>query len=399
MNLFSVEINDFISYVGVNDRETELFENLWPLEKGVAYNSYLIKGEKTALLDTVKITKVEEFKEKLAEALDGKDLDYLVIHHMEPDHSGSIATIKSLYPNVKIVGNKKTTEFLSDFYSIKDDIIEIEDGQTLDLGSKKLTFYMTPMVHWPESMVSYEETSGTLFSQDAFGSFGTLDGGIFDDELNFDFYESEARRYFSNIVGKFSRPVQNALKKLSGLEIKMICPTHGPIWRTKPEVIVNAYDSWSKHEVQEGVVIVYGSMYGNTQQMADILARKLSQEGVRDIIVFDASKTHQSHILNEIWKYRGLILGSCTYNNAALPTMTSLISTLKANKLQNHTLGIFGNYSWSGGGVKDIKEFAEGEKFELLETIVEAKCSACQADISGLEKMAKEMVDNLKSHR
>lgn len=214
MKLLSVKMNDFLYYVGVNDRDTHLFENIWPLENGVSYNSYLIVAEKTALLDTVKITKVSDFTTKLREAIGDRDLDYLVVHHMEPDHSGSIETIRELYPNVKIVGNKKTIEFLNEFYGITDNLVEIKDGESLDLGSRKLTFYTTPMVHWPESMVSYEEYSKTLFSQDAFGGFGALDGTIFDDEINLDFYHSETRRYYSNIVGKFSKSVQFALKNL-----------------------------------------------------------------------------------------------------------------------------------------------------------------------------------------
>lgn len=399
MKLLSVKMNDFLYYVGVNDRDTHLFENIWPLENGVSYNSYLIVAEKTALLDTVKITKVSDFTTKLREAIGDRDLDYLVVHHMEPDHSGSIETIRELYPNVKIVGNKKTIEFLNEFYGITDNLVEIKDGESLDLGSRKLTFYTTPMVHWPESMVSYEEYSKTLFSQDAFGGFGALDGTIFDDEINLDFYHSETRRYYSNIVGKFSKSVQFALKKLSPLDIKMVCPVHGPIWRANPGKIIELYDKWSSYQVEEGVIICYGSMYGNTQTMAEVITRELAEQGIKNIKIFDVSKTHHSYILSEIWKYKAVILGSCTYNNDMFPVMSNLVNTLRMNKIENHLIGVFGSYSWSGGAVKSLKEFAEDGKYELIEPVVEAKCTAKEADIEELKKLAKNIADKLKADR
>lgn len=399
MELLSVKINDFLHYVGVNDRDTHLFENLWPLENGVAYNSYLLTAEKTALLDTVKITKVSDFSAKLKAALKGKTLDYLVVHHMEPDHSGSIVMIREMYPDVQLVGNKRTIQYLDEFYGITDNILEVKDGDTLDLGGRSLRFYTTPMVHWPESMVSYEEKSKILFSQDAFGGFGALDGTIFDDEINLDFYHSETRRYYSNIVGKFSKQVQSALKKLSGLEISMVCPVHGPIWRSHPEKIIELYDRWSRYEVEEGVVIVYGSMYGNTQRMAEVIARQLAEEGIKNIKVFDVSKTHESYILSEIWRYKGVILGSCTYNNYMFPLMTKLVNVLEMNNLINHVIGVFGSYSWSGGAVKALREFAERGKYDVIDEVIEAKCSACDEDIEGLKRIAKQMAYKLKEDR
>ncbi|WP_425540084.1 FprA family A-type flavoprotein [Microaceticoccus formicicus] len=399
MELISVRINDFLHYVGVNDRDTHLFENLWPLENGVSYNSYLINAEKTALLDTVKITKVSDFTAKLRAALGDKNLDYLVIHHMEPDHSGAVSTIRELYPDVQIVGNKRTIQYLEEFYGITENILEVKDGETLDLGDRSLTFYTTPMVHWPESMVSYEPKSKILFSQDAFGGFGALDGTIFDDEINLDFYHSETRRYFSNIVGKFSKQVQSALKKLAGLEISMVCPVHGPIWRSHPEKIIELYDKWSRYEVEEGVIIVYGSMYGNTQRMAEVIARELAVQGISNIKVFDVSKTHESYILSEIWRYKGLILGSCTYNNYMFPLMTKLVNILDMNKIENHVLGVFGSYSWSGGAVKALKEFGEKGKYDMIPEVVEAKCAACDEDIIGLRNIARTMAHKLKEDR
>lgn len=397
MNTLSVKINEDLHYLGVNDRETYLFENLWPLDNGVSYNSYLLDGEKTALMDTVKITKVDSLKLKLKSILKDRSLDYLVIHHMEPDHSGSIQSVIDMYPEVKLVGNKKTGEFLKEFYGINDRFVEMKEGDTLDLGDKKLTFYMTPMVHWPESMVSYEAKNGILFSQDAFGGFGALDGPIFDDEINWDFYESETRRYYSNIVGKHSRQVQAAIKKLAGLKISMICPVHGPIWRSKPEKIIELYDKWSSYQTEEGVVIVYGSMYGNTGTMAEAIARVLAEEGIKNIKLYDVSKTHMSYIINEIWKYRGIILGSCTYNNSLFPPMRSLINFIEMNNLKNHTLGIFGSFSWSGGAVKALKEFGEKGDYDLIDTVVEAKCSPSGDDLDGCGEIAREMARRVKS--
>ena len=396
MNTLSVKINDFLYYIGVNDRQTQLFENQWPLERGVSYNSYVIKSTKTALLDTVKITKVDDFVTKLKEVLEGRDLDYLVIHHMEPDHSGAIETIIDLYPNVKLVGNKKTFELLENFYDVKDNLVLVDDFDTLDLGEVSLKFVKTPMVHWPESMVSYEEKSGILFSQDAFGGFGALDGTIFDDEINWDLYKSETRRYYSNIVGKFSKQVQAALKKLADFKINMVCPVHGPVWRENPNKIIECYDKWSKQETQDGAVIVYGTMYGNTEMMAEAIARRLAERGVKNIKMFDVSKTHKSYILNEIWEYKALILGSCTYNNDLFPLMSDLVNVLKMNKLQNRVVAVFGSYSWSGGALKALKEFRDASAMDIVETTVETKSAPSKDDYMMLRQIADEVADKLE---
>lgn len=397
MNTLSVKINDFLYYIGVNDRQTQLFENQWPLERGVSYNSYVIKSTKTALLDTVKITKVDDFVTKLKEVLEGRELDYLVIHHMEPDHSGAIETIIDLYPNVKLVGNKKTFELLENFYDVKDNLVLVDDFDTLDLGEVSLKFVKTPMVHWPESMVSYEEKSGILFSQDAFGGFGALDGTIFDDEINWDLYKSETRRYYSNIVGKFSRQVQTALKKLADLKINMVCPVHGPVWRENPDKIIECYDKWSKQETQDGAVIVYGTMYGNTEMMAEAIGRRLAERGVKNIKMFDVSKTHKSYILNEIWEYKALILGSCTYNNDLFPLMSDLVNVLKMNKLQNRVVAVFGSYSWSGGALKALKEFRDASAMDIVETTVETKSAPSKDDYMVLRQIADEVADKLEN--
>ncbi len=393
MNTVSVKILDDLYYMGVNDRETNLFENMWPLPEGVSYNSYLITDEKTALLDTVKITKVDGFVENLKENLGGRDLDYLVVHHMEPDHSGCIKTIMELYPNVTIVTNKKARAMMDDYLNIEiDNYIEVKNGDCLELGKRTLNFVTTPMVHWPESMVSYEPTDKILFSQDIFGGYGALNGTIFDDEMNFDFFRDEIRRYYSNIVGKYSKQAARALEKVKELDINIICPVHGIVWRSNPNLIIEEYIKLANQINEEGIVIAYGSMYGNTEKMADQLARFIAEEGIKNVKVYDVSKTHVSYILSEIWKYKGVVLGSCTYNNSVYPNMNQVLYTLKMNKLTNHALGIFGSYGWSGGAVKELTEFAsEGGNFEVAPTIVETKGTMKENDIESLRQLAKEI--------
>ena len=396
MQLHSIKINENYTYVGVNDRETERFEGQWPLPHGITYNAYIVCGEKTALLDAVKVTKIDDFKEKIEEALGGKPLDYLVVHHMEPDHSSSIEFVREWYPDVKIVGNKATRLMLKAFYGI-DEIYEVGEGDTLDLGDGiELTFYRTPMVHWPESMVSYEKKYKTLFSQDAFGSFGTLDGGIFDDELNWAYYEDEARRYFTNIVGKFYAQVRPALKKLSALDIKQIFPIHGPLHRAHPERIMKCYEDWCNLKTEEGVVIVYGSMYGNTARAADVFARALAEEGIKNIRVFDVSKTHASFIQSEIWKYKGLAIASCTYNNGLFFPMVALCHILKANRLTNRVYATFGSYSWSGGALKELKAFGEECKYDMIDDFVEFKSAPTKEDLEHLRAVAKKMAARIR---
>lgn len=279
----------------------------------------------------------------------------------------------------------------------KKDYIEVKNGDVLDLGEMQLNFVMTPMVHWPESMVSYEPNNKILFSQDIFGGYGALNGTIFDDEMNFEFFRDEIRRYYSNIVGKYSKQAARALEKVKTLDINIICPVHGIVWRSNPNRIIEEYIKLANQENEEGVVVVYGSMYGNTERMADQLARFLAEEGIKNIKVYDVSKTDVSYILSDIWKYRGFVLGSCTYNNSVYPKMNQLLYTLKMNKISNHALGIFGSYGWSGGSVKELTEFAsEGGNFEVAPTIVETKGAMKEEDIENLRQMAKELAGLVK---
>ncbi len=390
-----VNITDDIYFLGFNDRRTHLFENIWPIPNGVSYNSYLIFDEKIALVDTVERSFIDEYLDEIEGIIGDRAVDYLIINHMEPDHSGALKSIVQKYPDIKLVGNKKTFELVGNFYLAPKDAVEVSDGYVLDLGKHKLQFQMIPMVHWPETMVTYEETAKIVFSGDAFGSFGTLDGGIFDDEINLDFYENETMRYFTNIVGKYCPHTQRAIKKLEPLDIKVIAATHGPVWRSNLDWILSRYHKWSSYDSDCGVVIVFGSMYGNTEKMAELIARQLAVRGIKNIRVYDASKTHQSYIINDIFKYKGVIVGSPAYNNMLFPNIGSLLSSIEHIAPKNHYLGIFGNYSWSGGGVKNLKIFAEKINWEMVYEPVEEKSSLKQANKGELVKLANAMADKI----
>lgn len=392
-------VKDNVHYIGVNDRKTSLFENMWPLEKGVSYNSYLVTGEKNVILDPAHGNFFSGYLANIKATLGDGKVDYLVVNHMEPDHSSSVTLLMKQFPEMKLIGNAKTKEFLQAFYKIDttDVFVEVKDGQTLTLGDNEFTFYTTPMVHWPESMVTYHNNTKTLFSQDAFGGFGALDGSIFDDEQDWEDAEYETRRYFTNIVGKFSTQILRAIDKLAKLDIQTICPDHGIVWRKEPAKIINYYKSLSNHETKNGVVIAYGSMYGNTEKMADTIANTLAKEGVEEVKIFDVSKTHPSHILAEIWKYKGLVLGSCSYNNALYPPMQELYHILEINKLKNHVVGIFGTYGWSGGGVKTLVNLPKNNPgFDFIEETIDVRCAPGEEDIDRCIQLAKEVVKRMK---
>lgn len=362
-----------IYYVGVNDRQKALFENLWPLPGGVSYNSYLIVDDKTVLVDTVDICYSDLFFKRVAKLLGGRKLDYLVVDHMEPDHAGSIRLLRQIYPDVKIIGNKQTFGMLAGYHGITDGLHEVKEGDTLDLGHHKLSFYMAPMVHWPEVMVTYEETEKVLFSADAFGTFGTLDGGVLDTDMDTDRFWSEMTRYYANIVGKYGGPVQRALKKLSGLEIQTICSTHGPVWTRQSGDVIALYDRLSRYEGLDGVTIVYGSMYGHTEQMAEDIATALSDGGVRHIAMHNVSKSHGSYILRDVFNYRGLIVGCPTYSGQLYPEVEMVLSEIKLREVKDRLFSYFGSFTWAGAAVKHLAAYAEAMKWEVVGTPVEQK--------------------------
>ena len=390
-------ISNKIHYIGTNDRKKHLFENNWPLPYGVAYNTYLIADEHPALVDTLEYGSDNDYLTRINTILEGRPLEYLIINHLEPDHSSMIGEILKAYPNVTVVGNCTTFKLLENYYPVPaEQKLEVMEGSTLSLGHHVLTFAWVPWVHWPETMVTYDTTDKVLFSCDAFGGFGTLDGGIFDDEIDFERnYLSEMRRYYSNIVGKWSDKVQLAFKKLAGLEIRIICPSHGPIWRENPGKVLGLYDKWSSHRAEKGVVIVYASMYGNTEKMADSIARAIAEEGIKNIRVFDVSKTHVSYLINEIWEYNGLILGTCAYNGEMHPMMHHLVHEISVANPQNKVVGVFGSSSWNGAGVRTLKKKLTEMKMDFIEKGVELSGVTTQEKLSGVKDFAKEFVNKL----
>lgn len=356
-----------IYYVGVNDRQKDLFENMLPLQYGVSYNSYLINDEKTVLVDTVEHPFVEQLINQVNSVLNGKPLDYLIVNHMEPDHSSGIKTLKLLYPDLQIILNAKTADMLNGYYGISDNLYIVKDGDTFSTGSKTLSFHFTPMVHWPEVMMTYVKEDELLFSADAFGCFGALNGAVIDSELDLTVHYNEMVRYYANIVGKYGLPVQNALKKLSGTPIKMICSLHGPVWKDEIAKVVGIYDTLSKYEAEPGVVIVYGSMYGHTEQMAEAVAEGAASI-TKNVKVYDVSRTNASYILADIFRYKGFICGSPTYCNELYPEINSLLAKIKTRGIKNREFGCFGSFTWAGATLKNFKAFAEEMKWDCVAT-------------------------------
>lgn len=346
----SVLIEDDLYYVGGSDRRIALFESAFPVPRGVSYNSYLLLDEKTVLFDTVDNSVSDLFLENVEHVLGGRKLDYLVVHHMEPDHSASFKRIAEKYPEATIVANQKTAQMLGNYFCYGGaGILTVKEGDTLSTGKHTLRFVFAPMVHWPEVMFSFDETTGTLFSADAFGTFGALGGSIFADEVNFerDFLD-DARRYYFNIVGKYGVQVQNVLKKAAGLEIKTICPLHGPVWRKDIAWYLNKYLTWSAYQPEEkGVCVFYGSIYGHTQNAAEIFASSLVREGVKNVRVYDVSVTDLSQLVSEAFRYSHLVFACATYNNGIFVNMEHLISDLKAHAFQNRKFAVIENGSWA----------------------------------------------------
>jgi len=392
----SVKVTDDTYWLGSNDHQTDLFESLWPLPKGVTYNCYLIKDEKTALIDTVKGPFLTQLVEKLKDLLGDSPLDYLVVNHMEPDHSGAIKLLRCVYPELRIIGNAQTRGMLENFYGLTDNIHIVKDGDTIDMGKHKLSFHLVPMVHWPETMVTYDQTTKALFSCDAFGGFGSLDGGIFDDEVDMKYYEDEVLRYFSNIVGRYSPQVQKAIQKLKGLDISVVAPSHGPIHRENPGRIITLYDRWSRNETECGAVIVFGSMYGNTQKMAETVARAMAEEGIEKMAYHDISRSHISYVVKDIWKYKGLVLASCTYNTTLFPPMADLIMHLRNKMMKGRMLGILGSYSWSKGALAELQNFADSGDWELVEPTVEVKSAPFGEDLEKCMNLGRNMAQKMK---
>lgn len=366
-----MKITDRIHYVGVNDSIKELFEGLWPLPYGVSYNSYLINDQKVAVVDTVEAGFEEDFLAEIHEVIGGKPIDYLIVNHMEPDHSSLTAYLLERYPQMKIVANAKTLPMLKGYYDTPEErVLVMAEGQTLSLGSSTLRFHMVPMVHWPETMVTYLEEEHTLFSGDAFGTFGNVDENVIDDEETFEEYRDEMIRYYSNIVGKYGAPVQAALKKLEGLRIDRICSTHGPVWEVNVDQVVALYDQLSRYEVGRGVCIVYGSMYGNTAAAADALAEELEKRGVpyaiHDLAGNNEESLGLSGALRDVFKYDTVAVGSPTYNGGIYPPAESFMKALAARGIKGRRFYAFGSYTWAAASVRLLNGLAKDMDFNVL---------------------------------
>lgn len=392
------KLTDNIYYIGVNDRTTALFEGLWPLPAGVSYNSYLIDDEKTAVIDCVGPEFFEEHLANIRSVLGSRPVDYIIVNHMEPDHSGALALFRQFYPQARIVGNKKTISMLEGYYGIDGaDCIAVADGTTLELGRHTLSFHLVPMVHWPETMVTYDSTSGTLFSGDAFGCFGALNGTVLDTETDIEPYFPEMRRYYSNIVGKYATPVQNALKKLAAINIKMICPTHGPVWTEAAGRVIAEYDRMSRYEAEEGAVVVYASMYGNTRQMAEEVARGLSEAGIRKIVVHDAARTPLSFILSDIFTYKGLAIGATTYNGDVNPAVKAVLEAVKLREVKHRAMAAFGSFTWAGKAAKTISDFADNMGYTQPAPAVEMKQGFNPAAAKSCRTLGKALGEAIKA--
>ncbi len=386
-------ITDNIYYVGVNDRNKTLFEGLWPLPYGVSYNAYLIDDEKTCLIDTVEVDFFMPFIENIHQVLGDRPLDYVVVNHMEPDHSGSLALLRKYYPEVQIIGNKKTFDMMGGFYHLTDGLHEVKNGDTLSLGARQLQFVLTPMVHWPETMMTLATPqdpsikSQILFSGDAFGCFGALNGAIIDEQMNCDDFWPEMERYYSNIVGKYGTPVQMALKKLSGVAVDYICATHGPVWHEHVAKVIALYDRLSRYEAQPGLVICYGTMYGNTERAAEVIAEAAAEAGVKNIIMHNVSKTHHSYIIRDVFRYRGLIVGAPTYNTGLYHEMNVLMDELSQKDIKGRLFGFFGSFSWASKAVSELQRWNDerlhyeqvGQPVEIRQALTADTTAQCEA--------------------
>ena len=367
-----VEIRPDIYWIGVNDRTTDLFEGMWPVtQEGVSYNSYLICDEQTAIVDLAKAFKTDEFFEQIHQISDISQLDYVILNHMEPDHTGILRTLRRIAPDVTILGSSKAVPLLESYYGITSGVRVVEDGDVLSLGRHTVQFVYTPFVHWPETMVTYEATEQVLFSCDAFGGYGALPGAIFDDECTDpDWYEREALRYYANIVAVFSRPVLQAIAKLEGVPISVIAPSHGLIWRDRPEYIVELYRKWAQFATgpgEAGVTLLYGSMYGNTEEMMNAVAQGVSDEGI-PVRIFDVTRTHISYILPSLWTQQGVLIGAPTYEGSLFPPMAQALAVAEQKHIRGRTAAWFGSHGWSGGALRHLKGLIEPMKWDLTDT-------------------------------
>lgn len=395
------KVTEDLYWIGGDDHRLHLFENIHPIPRGVSYNSYLLLDKKTVLFDTVDWSIGRQFLENLEHVLDGRPLDYMVINHMEPDHAAMIEEVMLRYPKVKVISSEKAFYFMNQFgFHIDSSKTEIvKEGDKKSFGKHEILFVAAPMVHWPEAMVSFDTTNGVLFSADAFGSFGALDGKLFNDEVDFDRdWIDDARRYYTNIVGKYGPHVQALLKKAAGIDIKIVCPLHGPVWRNNLGYFIDKYDKWSRYEPEEkGVMIVYASMYGNTENAASVLASKLVEKGMTNVVMYDVSKTHISQLISETFKYSNVVLASVTYNLGIYPLMHNYLMDMKALNVQNRTFAILENGSWACESGRLMREFLENMRnMTVLDEKVTLTSSMTAEQIGEMDTLVDSIINSMK---
>ena len=393
------KVTDDLYWVGANEHRLHLFENIHPIPRGVSYNSYLLKDEKTVLFDTVDWAVCREFLNNVEHVLDGRDLDYVIINHLEPDHAASLDEVLLRYPNAKVISNERAFMMMRQFgFNVDGREIEVAEGDAMSFGKHEITWVAAPMVHWPEAMVSFDVTNGVLFSADAFGTFGALDGKLFADEVNFDRdWLDDARRYLTNIVGKYGPHVQDLLKKAGTIDIKIICPLHGPVWREDLGYFIEKYDKWSRYEPEEdGVLLVYASMYGNTEYAAQCLATKLCERGMTNVHMYDVSKTHVSYLVSEAFRLSHIVLASVTYNLEIYPVMHQFLNEIRMLNLQNRTVGIIENGTWAPQAGTLMEEFLD-KNMKLMDTLggeVTVSSSLTDSTEKELDGLADSIVES-----
>lgn len=387
-------------WLGASDRRLSQFENAFPVPRGVSYNAYLVLDEQTTLLDTADVAVGERFLENLEQGLSGRTLDYVVVNHMEPDHCATLGEVLRRWPGAQVVGNAKTLAMIGQFFTcdLTDRTRTVKEGDTLTTGRHSFAFYMAPMVHWPETMVTYDATDGVLFTADAFGTFGALSGNLFADQLDFPGqWLADARRYYANIVGKYGTQVQALLKKAAGLDIRYLCPLHGPVWRQNVDWFVEKYQRWSTYTPEDrGVAIFCGSVYGHTENAADILACRLAERGVRNIALYDVSVTHVSELVAEAFRCSHLVLASATYNNGIFTPMETFLMDLKAHNLQNRTVALIENGTWAPQSGRLMGELVSGMKnMTLLENTVSLRSSVKEEQRLALDALADTLAADI----
>ncbi|MFO7919089.1 MAG: FprA family A-type flavoprotein [Anaerolineae bacterium] len=394
----AIEVKPGIFWVGVNDRTTDLFEGLWPItNEGVSYNSYLILDEKKVLVDLAKDHQVSAFLEQIRGLVDPAELDYIVINHMEPDHTGLGRVIEREAPNATFLCTEKAKGMLEAFYHITDNVRVVSDGEELAIGEKTLQFFSVPFVHWPETMVTFEQTQQVLFSCDAFGGYGALAGSLFDDQCTYlDHYIQEALRYYANIVALFSRPVLRAIDKLQGLDIDVVAPSHGLVWRQEPERIIQLYQQWAKYTStggESGITLLYGSMYGNTERAMNAVAEGISRTGL-PLKIFDASRIDAAYVLSHLWSRRGIVVGAPTYESAMFPPVKQTLDIATEKRITNKKVAYFGSYGWSGGARRDLEQLAESLDWNVVDTL-EFRGAPSTDDLDAAQALGERFARNV----